>query len=60
VAFWHILWLVGMFFSHFGMLLKEKSGNPGMYTRPVGIHEKNIFYRTKKVLLGCRTTYRGA
>jgi hypothetical protein len=29
VAIWCILWLFGVFFTVFGMLYQEKSGNPG-------------------------------
>jgi hypothetical protein len=29
VAIWHILWLSATFFSRFGKLCQEKSGNPG-------------------------------
>jgi phosphatidylglycerophosphate synthase len=29
LAIWYILWSFGIFFPRFGMLYREKSGNPG-------------------------------
>jgi hypothetical protein len=37
VAIWYICWLFGIF-SRFGMLKKEKSGNPGPYRNNCGYH----------------------
>jgi hypothetical protein len=28
---WYIFWSIGIFFTNFGMLHQEKSGNPAVY-----------------------------
>jgi hypothetical protein len=35
VPMWNILWSFGIFFHRFGMLHREKSGNPGSFQKDV-------------------------